>query len=249
MDSFWGFLFARKKTIETRMSGEDKLSIMEWNDQRALFFNNIPYSKITKGSYFTGSYYDFFIPLPSIFRKNSVKMLILGLGGGTMPYQMRGFYGNKVKITAVEPNKDMIEMAKKFVPRGLKNTRVIMDDGFGYLKAQREKYDILVLDAYVRDHMPEPFYTEEFINLANKALAADGILAINFAFDAIRLPMYIRRLKKHFKQVYRLSHIMFGNYIIICSKKLGKDEILKRANLGVVKDGQLKSIPQLYNNM
>jgi spermidine synthase len=248
MGSFWDFVFAKRKTLYTEMSGSNKLSIVEWGNERILFFNNIPYSKLTRGSLYTASYYDFFVPLPSIYKKDKVRVLIIGMGGGTMPYQLKGFYGKKLEITAVEPDKKVIGIAKRFIPNGLDGIKVVNMGGFEYLESASRKYDLIILDAFVRDHIPGKFYSPEFIKMAKNSLEKDGILAINFAFHVVKLPGYLLRLKKQFN-VYTMKHILFGNYIIICSKSLDKDEILKRIDLDLVDPSPLRSIRQLYEMM
>ncbi len=221
-------IFRKNKQEEVAYAydGKDKLSIVKTGANKELRFNNIVYSKLSEDSVYTGSYWDYFTPLPALYEEP--KILMIGLGGGTIAIQFLKLFPNKnLHIDAIEISEKMIKLAKDFGLRENKKVDVINADGLEYVKKRKNVYDIIILDAYTADRIPAPFIQDEFINDCAAALTNDGILAINYAlgFTAIvYLEPYLSRLRKLFK-VYKITPPMSGNMIIICSKSLDKESI------------------------
>ncbi len=221
-------LFAKEdeKIIRTIKNEDDTLSVAENNEEITLKINNIVYSRLNKKSVYTGSYWDYFTPLPSLYK--NPKVMMIGLGGGTIPYQLTRLY-KKISIDVVEINKNIAELSKVFLKTKLKNVNVIINDGSKYVKRETNAYDILILDAYDGDHIPEIFLHNEFIKDAFNSLKKNGIMAINYALNLsalVYLERYTSKLKKFFK-VYTINNpFTSGNMIILCSKEYDKDHIL-----------------------
>lgn len=195
--------------------------------ERAILYNNVTYSRIREDSVFTGSYWDMFIPLGYIYDKP--KILMIGLGGGTVPYQFGKLFGDRVSIDAAEIDKDMVEMAKRFCPDMRANVKVI--DGFEFLRGKSSEYDAIILDAYKDINIPGNFMGSGFVEVAHRALRENGILAINYAQTLAKqreLSQYAQALAKQFKVYFAGVALGSDNTIIICGKDIDKDEIMKR---------------------
>ena len=233
-------LFGKNKQEELAYvyEGKDRLSIIKTETNKELRFNNIVYSKLSDDSIYTGSYWDYFTPLPALYKEP--KILMIGLGGGTIVIQFLKLFADKnIHIDAVEISEKMIELARKFGLREDKKVAVINADGAEYIRNNKNVYDIIILDAYTADMIPAPFIQDRFIKDSNAALTEDGILAINYTlgFRALMyLEPYLARLRRYFK-VYKINPPMSGNMIILCSKKLDKEEI-KTKVLSSIKTSQ-----------
>jgi spermidine synthase len=177
---------------------------------------------INKEGFYTGIYHDYFLPLPLLYPKS--KVLVIGLGGGTIPFLIKRMYGERVSVDVVEPERRMIPAAKKFLKLKKLNFKVIVGDGFKYVKSVSSRYDIIVLDAFIDDKIPKQFLGHEFIETASRALRKDGVLAINYAPNYIFMYLYLYRLRRFFR-TYRIRNMLFGNYILICSKTMDKKGI------------------------
>ncbi|MCL4399229.1 fused MFS/spermidine synthase [Candidatus Parvarchaeota archaeon] len=219
-------IFGRKeRVLKTWKSGNDTISIVENDEERILKFNNVVYSKLKKDSFYTGAYWDYFLPLVSIF--DSPDIFMIGLGGGTIIYQIEKlFHVNSLNVAEI--NEKMIEAAKFFIGQDV-SKYAVKKDGLEAIRDSRARYDLIILDAYKGDSIPEPFLDENFAKEAEKALKTDGILAINYALTfkgILYMERYLSKLRKFFK-VYTLNdQLISGNTIIICSKKMNRDEIL-----------------------
>ena len=207
------------------MKGKEDIKIDGNGDTKVLKYNGITYSVANANSIYTHLYWDYFIPLPLLFEKP--KVLIIGLGGGTIPYQLSKIY-NDIDIEIAEINEKMVEIAKEFTGIDLSKFKIYIEDGATVVKRKRNEYNIIILDAYINDRIPKQFLGEEFISDAYSALKEDGILAINYARRLSLLLEYITyksRLRKFFNLYELKKGINSKNSIFIATKKLTGAEI------------------------
>ncbi len=226
---------------------KNKLSIVDKEDNKEFRYGIITYSRIYKNSIYTGSYWDFFLPLPALYK--NPKVLIIGLGGGTIPYQMQETYKD-IEISVSEIDKRAIELAKEFLPKI--NFRIINEDGLKLVKNSINKFDVIVLDAYIKDYIPRGFLGKEFIDDSYIALTGKGILAINFALslkNLIHMNSYILKLKERYGVYKLISSHLFGNMILICSKSMNKQQINDLIKYNFNKNERNDFIVQSYNDM
>lgn len=116
-------------------------------------------------------------------------VLIVGLGGGTIPRALKQIVPN-VRIDVVEIDPAVVDVAKRhfgFVEDA--QVRTIEADGRVFVKrALREgrRYDLVMLDAFDHEYIPEHLLTREFLAEVKGLLAPNGILAAN-TFSSSRL--------------------------------------------------------------
>jgi spermidine synthase len=128
--------------------------------------------------------------LGSLYVKpNPQSILIIGLGGGTIPRTLEKLLP-EAKIDIVEIDPAVTRVAKTyfgFIPDD--RMRVIESDGRVFVKrALREptRYDLIMLDAFDHEYIPEHLLTREFLNEVKSLLAPGGWLAAN-TFSSSRL--------------------------------------------------------------
>lgn len=238
-----------EKIIKTEKDDKKILTLTKGPDGLSVKFNGITYSRRNENKLFTGSYWDYFTPLPLLYQKSNI--LMIGLGGGTIVYQIKRLYGKKVQMDVVEIDEKMIELAEDFIPEDIKKVNLFLEDGIKFLNRNKKKYELVFLDAYDGDKIPDEFLDEKTVESINNALTEEGVLAINYAmsFKAIVfLQNYINKLKKYFKVYLVNNPLGSGNTIIICSKKMDKKEILEGINK--MKQGEDNAnVLKGYNNM
>ena len=109
-------------------------------------------------------------------------ILIIGLGGGTLPISLEKLYPNSL-IETVEIDEAVVRVAKKWF--GYKESAkqsVKTVDGRVYIKRQvrkKQNYDLVILDAFNGDYIPEHLMTEEFLSEIKTLLSDDGLLIAN----------------------------------------------------------------------
>lgn len=145
------------------------------------------------------------------------RVLVVGLGGGTLPMFIRHYYPEAV-IDGVDINPDVVEAARKFL--GFQEDarmRGIVADGRRFIEETREPYDIIFLDAFGADSVPPPLSTLEFLRSVRKALRPDGVVVGNIwsreynrLYDAM-----LRTYQASFDELYQLEVRGAGNRILL----------------------------------
>ncbi len=109
-------------------------------------------------------------------------VLIVGLGGGTIPRALRQLLP-ETRIDVVEIDPAVVRVASRyFAFNASDKTRVIESDGRVYVKrALRgpQRYDLIMLDAFDHEYIPEHLLTQEFLQEVQSLLAPGGVLAAN----------------------------------------------------------------------
>jgi spermidine synthase len=136
--------------------------------------------------------------IAAIYPQDIKRVLILGLGGGSIPAYLGRFLPNAT-IDTVELDPGVIDVAKKYF--GVRETgrwHFIESDGRVFLNRHTEPYDIIIADAFTGSYIPFHLMTKEFYQLVRERLAPHGVAAINI-LPAVKLfDSNVRTLKLAF---------------------------------------------------
>ncbi|GAA5233956.1 spermidine synthase [Verticiella sediminum] len=117
------------------------------------------------------------------------RVLIVGLGGGTLPRALAETLPDAA-IDTVEIDPAVLNVARaQFGYATDERQRVFIEDGRKYVQdaARRgERYDLVVLDAFDVNYIPPHLLTREFLEEVRGLLTPGGVLAAN-TFTASRL--------------------------------------------------------------
>jgi spermidine synthase len=189
--------------------------------------------------------YSRYTSLGLTFRPDAKKLLLIGLGGGSIPKKLQKEFPS-LEIDAVEIDPEVIQIAKShFNVREGKNLKLHAQDGRLFLTRTQTQYDIILLDAYYTDAMPFHLATREFFELAHKKLTPNGIIVANL-ISAVMGPSgriaraFVKTQRQIFPQTYvfaarrpdNVSIETVQNVIVIATKdkqRLDIKDILKRA--------------------
>lgn len=109
-------------------------------------------------------------------------VLIIGLGGGTLPRALVKALPD-VAIDVVEIDPAVVSVAKKYFGFATGDrVHVIEMDGRVYVKRairEQRRYDLIMLDAFDHEYIPEHLLTQEFLQEVQSLLAPGGVLAAN----------------------------------------------------------------------
>jgi spermidine synthase len=117
------------------------------------------------------------------------KILIIGLGGGILTSTLSRILP-KAKIDTVEIDPAVVRVAQKYFNfRITPAASVSEEDGRVFVKRairKGEKYDLIMLDAFDQEYIPEHLLTKEFLSEVKKVMMPGGVLAAN-TWSASRL--------------------------------------------------------------
>jgi spermidine synthase len=120
---------------------------------------------------------------------NPRKILIVGLGGGVLPTALAKLFPEAV-IDVVEIDPAVVKVAQQFFGfHPGQNVHIFEEDGRVFIKRAGktdQRYDLVMLDAFDHEYIPEHLLTQEFLLEVKKLLTTDGTLAAN-TFSSSRL--------------------------------------------------------------
>jgi spermidine synthase len=110
------------------------------------------------------------------------RILVLGLGGGTLPMALDEILP-EARIDAVEIDPAVVRVAREFFgfapsPR----VSVFDQDARVFVKRALQKgetYDLILLDAFTGEYIPEHLMTREFLAETRQLMSAGGVVAAN----------------------------------------------------------------------
>jgi spermidine synthase len=162
------------------------------------------------------------------------RILVVGLGGGTIPGFLHKHYP-RAHIDVVDIDPVVVEVAKRFFGfREDENLRAYVDDGRKFIERCREPYDIIFLDAFGADSIPYDLATREFLVAVRKALTRNGIVVGN-VWSSYSNPLYesmVRTYQDVFDGLYVVDVQGVGNRILLALPRredVNREELIRKA--------------------
>jgi len=173
----------------------------------------------------TGGPWDYFM-LGSYFRPaqpeepRPSRVAILGLAGGTAARQITAAYGQSVDITGVEIDPDILDVARRYFHLDEPNVHEVLQDARYWLATERDRYDVIAMDAYRQPYIPFHLTTREFFQLARDRLAPAGAVVVNAgrtATDYRLVDALASTMAAVFPSVYLVDVASFSNTMIFAT--------------------------------
>lgn len=148
------------------------------------------------------------------------RILMIGLGGGTLPLALDELLP-AARQDVIEIDPAVVRVAREhfgFAPS--ERVNVVAQDGRVFVKraTQRgDRYDLIMLDAFTSEYIPEHLMTREFLEEVRGLLAEGGVLAAN-TFSISEL--YAHESATYasvFEPFYNMKPNDSGNRVIIAS--------------------------------
>ena len=166
--------------------GESIYNYLQVKDEgdRVILSTNVLFgvqSILMKEDSLTGMYYDYALAAPVMGglaeKDGGASVLVLGMGTGTFAGQCRRYLGD-VTVEGVEIDRKITDLAERYfaLPEDIE---VVTYDGRAYLNAVKEKYDVIMVDAYQDITIPFQMSSVEFFTLVKEHLKEDGVMVVN----------------------------------------------------------------------
>lgn len=157
---------------------------------------------------------------------NILKMdniLVLGVAGGSVIKTLTQEIEYKGKITGVEIDQYIIDIANRYFKLDqIKNLNLVIDDAFEFVLKTREKYDLIIIDIFQDTKMPNFLYEEFFKDRILFLLKEKGFILFNTMIldkeSEAKNKEYVTYYKSKVKSVEVVSNIENFNEIIITQR-------------------------------
>lgn len=115
-------------------------------------------------------------------QEDGLRVLNVGLGGGTLPNAILSYFPG-AKVTTVELDPQMLQAAKDYMSfEESENNAVVIQDARYFIRKQqsrKEKHDVVLLDAFDGEYIPEHLTTQEFLQEVKSILKPGGMVMAN----------------------------------------------------------------------
>jgi spermidine synthase len=129
------------------------------------------------------------------------RILEIGLGGGRTVSYLSATLPDTA-ILAVELDKDVVELAKKYFKfQETAKLRAVVADGRTFLMKDRDKWDLILIDAYRGPFVPFHLLTKEFYTLVKSRLNPGGVVVQNIEPSTMLFDSATATLKSIFPSV------------------------------------------------
>lgn len=201
---------------------------VEDTDDSVILSTNVAFgvqSIYKKDGSLSGYYYEYALMAPYFIEdmspKKELDVLVLGLGTGTFPKQLKKYIPN-IKTDAVEIDEKIADLAFEYFNLKEDEADVFINDGRSFFSTpDAGKYDIILADAYQDITVPFHMSTVEFFQIVKEHLKPGGILIVNVNMKSgsfTGVPEYLANtVKSIYKKVYRADIIQVTNSLLFIS--------------------------------
>jgi len=150
-------------------------------------------------------------------------ILILGVAGGSVVKTLVDDIDFKGKITGVEIDSVIIEIANQFFKLNeIPQLEIIIDDAFEFVLKTTEKYDLIVIDIFQDIKMPNFLFESYFIDRICFLLKSKGVVLFNTMLlnqaENIRNQKLISEFKKENFTIKSIPRVENHNELIVIEK-------------------------------
>jgi len=150
-------------------------------------------------------------------------ILLLGVAGGSVVKTLVDEIQYKNKITGVEIDPDMIEVANKYFNLNkIEQLKIVIDDAFEFVLKTKEKYNLIIIDVFEDTKMPNFLFQKFFLDRICELLKDNGFILFNTMIldeaHNLRNKKYIAEVNTEIFTAKMLPRIEVHNELIIINK-------------------------------
>ncbi len=154
----------------------------------------------------------------------SEHILVLGVAGGSVIKTLSEELGFKGRITGVEIDSEVLQIANSYFGLDkIPNLEIIVDDASKYVLKDKNKYGLIIVDIFQDTTMPDFLFEDSFQNQICELLDKKGIILFNTMCltdkDRLRNKEYLSNINSEFYTLRTIPRIERYNELIIIEKK------------------------------
>jgi spermidine synthase len=182
-----------------------------------------------------------------LLKPKQEKVLIVGLGGGSMIHFLK-HYDPAVKADVVEIDPAVVKIADKYF--GVKsgdNVNIIIKDAFEHLKNTDSRYDVIYMDAFLKPSadtdtsgVPLRLKTIQFYKDVQKKLTPAGMVAFN-VHPHKQSQEDIKNIRDSFAQTYVFQIPNLAGFVVVGSMEQKRPELPALRTAGEELDRRFKT--------
>ena len=150
-------------------------------------------------------------------------ILVLGVAGGSVIKTLVEEIKYKGKITGVEIDPEIINIANTYFKLNeIKNLEIVIDDAFEFVLKTKNKYDLIIIDIFQDTIMPSFLFETFFVNRICSLLQNRGFILFNTMIlnenQNLRNKKYVSEFYKNQFEIRTIPRVEQHNELIIIEK-------------------------------
>ncbi len=213
--TWWTYIFP-KTVFRTSSRFNQDIRVVEEYGKNKLLVNGSRQS----GAYIEKLWKEAFHAFGIKSSSDASSILVLGVAGGTVIHLLRKLYPN-ASITGVDIDKTMIDIGKTYFGLNTLNISFFVDDAQAFIKKDRKKHDLIIVDLFSGRHIPDFVLSDGFLNQLKKLLKSNAQAMINYLCEneyQEKSDILLQKLHKRFMQVkdkvISLNRFFWVNFIL-----------------------------------
>jgi spermidine synthase len=160
--------------------------------------------------------------LQKIDLPNIQTVLLLGLGAGSVVQSLRGRFGFRGRIQAVDVDPLMINLAQKEFGIGRdKRTQIACCEASAFLSEETKTFDLVIVDLFIDDHVSKEILSENFWSALKDRVSANGYIIFNSMHEHYSVTRSIRKkIEKWGFSVKECNHVECFNTVLIAKSHI-----------------------------
>jgi len=151
-------------------------------------------------------------------------ILILGVAGGSVIKTLSEEIGFKGKITGIEIDPEVLQIANSYFGLDkIPNLEIIVDDASKYVLKDKNKYGLIIVDIFQDTTMPDFLFEDSFQKSICELLDEKGIILFNTMCitnkDSLRNKEYVANIDPELYTLRTIPRVERYNELIIIEKK------------------------------
>lgn len=155
-------------------------------------------------------YINYFL-IPYLMNPKIKNILLIGMGSGKIINDFEFLFEDLKSIDVVDLEENITNIAKNYFSfKESDKFNFILQDGITYLRNNKRKYDLIVVDVANNDGIDLRFLSDEYFKIIKKSLKKDGIFVSNMCAS----PDFNNKKNKFFTDFFPQYNKFFENNLI-----------------------------------
>lgn len=155
-------------------------------------------------------YINYFL-IPYLMNPKIKNILLIGMGSGKIINDFEFLFEGLKSIDVVDLEENITNIAKNYFSfKESDKFNFILQDGITYLRNNKRKYDLIVVDVANNDGIDLRFLSDEYFKIIKKSLKKDGIFVSNMCAS----PDFNNKKNKFFTDFFPQYNKFFENNLI-----------------------------------
>lgn len=156
-----------------------------------------------------------YFTIPYLINPNIANILLIGFGTGKIVNDWEKIFPNIELIDIVDIEENIFDIATNYFNfKKSKKVNFYLQDGLVFLRENKKKYDLIVVDVASDDGIDDRFLSNDYFKLVKKSLSKNGLFVSNLCSSAdLKHPenTFFQSLKETYKSYFNDVFIFKGD--------------------------------------